>query len=124
MKSDGQEFLAEFSGSAPNSFEGRFANISTRLDLGNALCGKELSLLYQAAFNATLCNIAFNGLGGCGGEIRPDRELNRTMLETRFMFSRDRFFGSAGWRALPKSRQESIERIFLTVFVTEENLAH
>lgn len=123
MKTDGQEFLAEFSSSGPNTFEGRFANISTRLKLGKALTGQELSLLYQAAFNATLCNIAFNGLGGCGGEIRPDRELNRTMLETRFMFSRTRFFASAGWRALPKRRQESIERIFLNVFVTEVNLA-
>ena len=123
MKTDGQEFLAEFSGSGPNTFEGRFASISTRLNLGNVLTGKELSLLYQAAFNATLCNIAFNGLGGCGGEIRVERELNRVMLETRFMASRDRLFASAGWRALPERRQQSIERIFLNIFVTEDNLA-
>jgi hypothetical protein len=123
MRSDGQEFLAEFSGSSPNSFEGRFARISTRLNLGTVLTGKELSLLYQAAFNATLCNIAFNGLGGCGGEIRPDREPNRVMLEARFMASRARFFASAGWQGLSKQEQESIERIFLTVVVATENLA-
>jgi hypothetical protein len=123
MKSDGQEFLAELSSSAPNSFEGRFARISTRLDLGSALRADELSLLYQAAFNATLCNISFNGLGGCHGEIKPGRELNRRMLETRFMASRDEFFASAGWRTLSKWKQASIARIFLNVFVNEEHLA-
>ena len=123
MKTDGQEFLAEFSGSGPNTFEGRFASISTRLNLGNVLTGKELSLLYQAAFNATLCNIAFNGLGGCGGEIRTEREQNRVMLETRFMASRDRLFASAGWGALSERRRASIARIFLNIFVTADNLA-
>lgn len=83
----------------------------------------ELSFLYQAAFCATLCNIAFNGLGGCGGVIRPQRELSRRRLEQDFMAARDKFFASAGWRALPNPQKSSVQRIFLNVFVMDENLA-
>ena len=97
--------------------------VSLRLGLGDALAADELSLLYEAAFLATLCNIAFNGLGGCGGEIKPERETSRIMLEREFMAARDNFFRSAGWKALPPTQRGSIEKIFLDVFVIQANLA-
>ena len=83
MEQDGSEFLAELSGFAPNTFEGRFAVLSARLGLDGALSAKELRLLYQAAFYATLCNIAFNGLGRCGGEVKAEKEHQRIQLERR-----------------------------------------
>ena len=91
MKTDGQSFLDQLAGSAQNGFAVRFSRISTRLGLGVSLNGREVSLLYEAAFYATLCNIAFNGLGGCGGQVKPSREANRIDLEREFMAARDRF---------------------------------
>ena len=123
MNTDGQAFLEHIAVSSTNKFEVRFSRISIRLDLGSALDAKELSLLYEAAFLATLCNIAFNGLGGCGGEIKPDRELVRIMLEREFMEARTRFERCAGRKQLTSIQQTSIEHIFLNVFVSEENLS-
>jgi len=91
MKTDGQSFLDQLAGSSPDGFAVRFSRISTRLGLGVSLNGREVSLLYEAAFYATLCNIAFNGLGGCGGQVKPSREANRIDLEREFMAARDRF---------------------------------
>jgi len=123
MKTDGQSFLEHIAVSSTNKFEVRFSRISTRLDLGQTLDARELSLLYEAAFLATLCNIAFNGLGGCSGEIKPEREIVRTMLEREFMTSRARFLACAGMKGLSVPQSASIEKIFLNVFVAEDKLA-
>lgn len=123
MKTDGQAFLEYIAGSSTNKFEVRFSRISTRLELGGVLEAKELGLLYEAAFLATLCNISFNGLGGCVGEIRPERELVRTMLEREFMAAHARFLGCPGTKSLSSSQRASIDGIFFNVFVSDENLA-
>ena len=85
----------------------------------------ELRLLCDAALCAAWCNIAFkfNGLGGGDGEIRSDREFNRMLLERKFMAARGEFCASVGWKALPKSTRDSIERIFLNIFVVGDNFA-
>jgi hypothetical protein len=119
---DGQAFLEFISGSSSNKFEICFSKISARLNLGEALDAKELSLLYEAAFLATLCNISFNGLG-CGGEIKPNRELIRTMLEREYMAARARFLRCTGIERLSAAQTGSINRIFLRVFVMDPNLA-
>jgi hypothetical protein len=125
VNTDGENFLEELRGSTAHTstFEGRFCRIATRLGLGVFLSRDELGSLYQAALDATLCNIAFNGKGGCNGKIRAQREPSRRRLEQAFMEARDRFFASAGWKALPQPEQCSVIRIFLTVFVDEDNLA-
>jgi hypothetical protein len=120
MQTEGQNYLDQLAGPSCNGFEWRFSKISIRLGLGNTLIGNELRLLYEATFCATLCNIALNGLGGCRGKIRPERESNRVKLETEFMVARDRFCSSTGWKSLPLSQRGAIQRIFLNVFVTED----
>src|SRR5436190_21321714 len=120
MKTDGQDFIERLASSSPNTFESRFARTSKRLGLGTSLNSEHLNLLYEAAFYTTLCNIAFNGLGGSDGEIKPERELTRIKLEQGFMRARDRFFASSGWKKLRKAVKASIQRIFLTVAVLEE----
>jgi hypothetical protein len=120
---DGQAFLEYISGSSTNKFEICFSKISKRLRLGEALDARELSRLYEAAFLASLCNISINGLGECGGEIKPNRELVRIMLEREFMDAKARFFSCAGIQQLSTAQKDSISRIFLNVLVTEENLA-
>ncbi len=123
MKTDGHDFLDQLSAFPPTSFEGRFLKHSTRLKLASFLRAEELSGLYRVAFRAALCNIAFNGLGGCANEIDPEQEPNRRRLEQEFMTARNRLRASRGWKGLPKSRKESVERLFLTVLVADENLA-
>jgi hypothetical protein len=39
------------------------------------------------------------------------------------MDARDNFYRCAGWKALPPARKKTIQAIFLTVLVAEENLA-
>ena len=123
MKTDGQSFLDQLAGPMCSGFARRFSKISIKLGLGKTLMEHELKFLYEATFRATLCNIAFNGLGGCAGEIKDEREESRIMLEWEFMAARQNLFGSAGWEALPASVKGSIKNIFLRVFVAEENLA-
>jgi hypothetical protein len=123
MKKDGQHFLKKLSGFPQNSFENTFSKITARLGLGRALNAGELELLYAAAFLAALCNIAMNGLGGCGGQIKPEREANRMKLETEFMVTRDRFYATSGWNNLPASQRGMILRLLLRVHVRAENLA-
>jgi hypothetical protein len=101
MRTDGQDFLQKLVASSPSGFDTRLASISTQVGL----------------------DIALNGLGGCEGEIKPEREINRVRLESVFMAARDKYYASAGWKALPKSLRAPIQRIFLNVFVEEENLA-
>ena len=122
MKADGQDFLEQLTLFPTTSFEGRFLKTSTRLRLAGCLGAEELSLLYRAAFRAGLCNIAFNGLGGCGSEIKPEQEPNRRRLEQEFMTARDRFYACVGWKTLPESRQDAVTRAFLTVQISEQNL--
>jgi hypothetical protein len=123
MKTDGRSYLDLLGDPSCNDFERRFSKISIRLGLGKTLMGCELGLLYEATFCATLCNIAFNGLVGCGGEIKPEQEANRRNLEREFMAARGKLYGSEGWEALSASVKESIQRIFLSVLVAEANLA-
>jgi len=123
MKADGQNFLEQLTSFPPNTFEGRFLKTSIRLGLGADLDADELSLLYRAAFRAALCNIAFNGLGGCDSQIRPEQEGSRIRLEREFMIARDRFYACAGWKTLQKSQKSSIEKVLLQVFVEDKNLA-
>ncbi|MGH7971565.1 MAG: hypothetical protein ACREIC_22835, partial [Limisphaerales bacterium] len=115
MKTDGHDFLEQLETFPPASFEGKFLKTSTRLRLGCYLSAEELSRLYRAAFRSALCNIAFNGLGGCELEVKPDQEPNRRRLEIEFMIARDRFLESDGWATLPKLQRGSIQRSFLTV---------
>jgi hypothetical protein len=123
MKADGQQYLELLAAFPPRSFERDFSKTSTRLGLGGVLAPDELKLLLDATFYAGLCNIAFNGLGGCGGEIRPDRERNRMRLEQAFMAARAAFFACRGWTRLSPAQKGAIQRIFLLVKVNQENLA-
>lgn len=123
METDGNAFLEHLALSCSNRFQSRFSRVSLRLGLGQFLNATELNLLYEAAFLAALCNISFNGLGGCGGEIKPERETARIMLEREFMASRTRFFTSTGWKTLAKHLRESIKNVFLSVRITEANMA-
>jgi hypothetical protein len=123
MIRDGHGFLKELASFPANTFEGRFFQCSTELDLGAALNESELMLLYEACFYATLCNISFNGLGGCGGAIKPERESNRRRLEQAFMGVREALYDSPGWTSLPDSTREYVQGRFLTVHVVPESLA-
>jgi hypothetical protein len=123
MKTDGQVLLQELAEYPPNTFENHFARTSRRLGLGASLDREELLMLYTAAYHATLCNIAFNGLGGCQGEISPEREPVRLALEREFMTAREMFFRSRGWHSLPAQVRGPLCRIFLNVTIAERNLA-
>jgi len=123
MRADGHDFLSRLENFPLNSFAGRFLANSIRLGLGAALDANELGMLHRAAFLAALCNIAINGLGGCSGEINPSREITRISLEWSFMAARDKFFASAGWRALSECHQGLIHERFLKVAVADQNLA-
>jgi len=123
MMTTGEAYLNELAGFPPKTFPSHFSSSATRLRLGTFLDRTELKWLYEAAFVAALCNIAINGLGGCGGRIKPEREPNRRRLEQEFMAARDKLYASAGWRALPPFVRHPIQRIFLRISVNEENLA-
>lgn len=123
MDADSQDFSEELTSCSRTGFKGRFGRLTRRMGLNAGLTRTELRDLYEAAFLAALCNISFNGLGGCGGEIRPDKEATRRRLEQAFMEARNRFYASTGWAALPSARKKSIQEVFLTVQVAEENLA-
>ena len=98
MMTAGEEYLEELAGFPPKTFPSHFASSATRLRLGTFLDRTELNWLYEAASWAALCNIAINGLGGCGGRIKPEREPNRRRLERKFMVARDKLYASAGWQ--------------------------
>jgi hypothetical protein len=123
MMTTGEQYLSELAGFPPKTFPRHFSRRATKLRLGAALDRAELRWLYEAAFMATLCNIAINGLGGCGGKIKPEREPNRRRLETEFMTARDRLHASAGWQALPPFVRHPIQSAFLRISVNEDNLA-
>lgn len=123
MTPDGEQLLRELASFPAKTFESHFSRTSSRMGLGPLLGRDELTLLYRAAFLATLCNISFNGLGGCEGEINPERESTRRGLEREFMLARDGFYACPGWQSLPAAQQRPIQRVFFTVLVTEQNLA-
>jgi hypothetical protein len=123
MKNYGQAFLNELAGLPPDTFESRFSTTSTTLGLGAILDRNELTLLYEAAFRAALCNDAINGLGEHQGNIKAEGESKRTKFESEFMAARDIFYASAGWQALSAPDQSSIEGMFLGVAVAQDKLA-
>src|SRR5437879_10749793 len=86
LRTVGHDFLETLAGFPPHTFESRFYSTSQGLGLGSVLDRNELSLLYEAAFCATLCNLAMNGLGGCDQKPRPQGlEAKRRRLELDFM---------------------------------------
>ena len=103
------------------NFEKLFCSIA--IALKDQMDRHELGLLRQTFIRAYLCNIAFNGLGGCNGTIKPERERNRIALEQTFMIARDRLSASRGWKRLPSVVRQRLERTLLRVEVKEENLA-
>jgi hypothetical protein len=123
MMTTGEDYLDELAGFPPKTFPRHFSRRAIRLRLGTALDGTELKWLYEAAFGATLCNIALNGLGGCGGEIKPEREPNRRRLEGEFMAARDKFYACAGWQVVSPFLRHPVQSTFLRISVDEVNLA-
>ena len=123
MRKDGQDFLGSLAEFPPRTFESNFSSVSRRLGLGRLLNGSELNFLFQAAFKAALCKIAFNGLGGCGGQIKPEMERYRTKLETEFMAAKTEFFEGDGWQKLARAERAAVEELFLRVEVMENNYA-
>lgn len=123
MEADNQDFYEELDSCPQPGFQKRFGQIVGRMGLDRGLDQSELSSLYEAAFLAALCTISFNGMGGCEGEIRPEKEPTRRRLEQAFTGARNKFFGSPGWKALPQAQRKAIEAVFLTVLVIESNLA-
>lgn len=119
----GENYLNELAGFPPRTFPSHFAGSATRLRLGTVLDRTELKWLYEVAFLAALCNIAINGLGGCGGRIKPEREPNRRRLEREFMAARDKLYATVGWQALPPFVRRPIQTVFLRISVNENNLA-
>jgi len=123
MDADSQDFFEELTSCSRTGFKAKFGRTARRLGLSEGLTRSELSRLYEAAFLAALCNISFNGLGGCDGEIRPEKEPTRRKLEQAFMDACDNFYRSNGWKVLGAARKKSIRSIFLSVSIAEENLA-
>jgi hypothetical protein len=123
MMMTGEEYLNELAGFPPRTFPSQFAGSATRLRLGTVLDRTELKWLYEAAFLAALCNIAINGLGGCTGIIKPEREPNRRRLEREFMAARNKLYASAGWQTLPPLVRHRIQTVFLRISVNEDKLA-
>ena len=115
--------LNELSAFRPSTFENRFSREATRLRLASSLNRAELISLFEAAFAAHLCNIAFNGLGGCRAVIRPDRERHRIRLEQMYMTALGRFCIATGYQALSPSQKTLIHNSLLKVAVSDNNLA-
>jgi hypothetical protein len=122
MNADDTDFLVQSFSPRPNPFEHRCSRIASSYGLDAALAQEDLILLYRAALLAALCNLSFNGSCVCGGEIKAEGEPARRELEQTFMAARDAFLTCEGWRALPDFQKGVTQRIFLNVFVTEENL--
>ncbi len=123
MDAESQDFFEELASCSRTGFKTKFGRTARRLGLNVGLNRNELYRLYEAAFLAALCTISFNGLGGCAGGIRPEKEPTRRKLEQAFMDACHNFYRSAGWKALPTPQKKSIRTIFLFVSVSEENLS-
>ena len=123
MDAESQDFFEELANCSRTGFKTRFGRIARRLGLNVGLNRNELSRLYEAAFLAALCTISFNGLGGCAGAIRAEKEPTRRRLEQAFMDACHNFYRCTGWKALTTAQKKSIRTIFLFVSVSEENLS-
>lgn len=121
---NGQQFLEKLAEFPSDTFEFYFAQVADSLFLGEVMGAEDLRCLSEAALLARLCNIAFNGLGGCNGEIKPERECNRISLEQSFMSRKEKLGDCAGWTSLSSFQRETAARFFLNVSVAEDNLAH
>ena len=105
------------------AFETQFTRLADNLALSSWLSAENLRRLCEAAFYARLCNISFNGLGGCGGHVKPEREANRIILEQEFMAACATFWASSAVQTIPHGLRTRIRGVFLNVSVAEENLA-
>jgi hypothetical protein len=121
-QASGKQMLRELASFPFATFENKFSRGASRIGLGSLLSRDELQLLYDAAFIAAMCNISFNGLGGCGGEIKPERERHRRNLEAQFMFASGNFYASAGAKALTESQRVDVARTFLAISIHEREL--
>jgi len=79
---NGQQFLQQLAKFPSDTFEHYSSPVADLLRLGETMGAEDLGRLCDAAFLACLCNISFNGLGGCNGEIKPERERNRIKAQT------------------------------------------
>lgn len=123
MKNSAQEFLQELGNLPPDTIESRFSRASNHLSLADTLSRNELSLLYAAAFQATLCNQAINKPAELTGKTSTHQEATRYKLERDFMVAREIFYASPGWQNLEEPQRETIERAFLSVSVADDKLA-
>lgn len=123
MRNYGQVYLDDLGRCPAGTFESSFATVANKMGLGSILERNELTLLYEAAFRATYCNLALNGLGKFAGEVKAEDERLRSQLEREFMIARDTLLASPGWESLSVLERNALRRIFLDVFVTEERLA-
>jgi hypothetical protein len=121
MKNDAQTFLAQLASLPSDTFENHFSETSTKLGLGQVLNRNELTLLYESALRATLCNAVFNSLSN--GQIDPRDEPRRSKSEEEFMVAREIFYASAGWQNLTPREQQRIQKLFLNVSVAKKSLA-
>ena len=116
------DFLEQSARRCRDDFKRRCSRIVTSYGLDIALKREDLILLYRDAIRAPLCNLSFNGSWACGGGTKPEGERARRELEQTFMAARDAFLACGGWMALHDFQKGATQRIFLNVFVTEENL--
>jgi hypothetical protein len=124
MEPDSQESFEDLASDSQRlGFKTRFRRIAGGLGLNIGLNQNELARLYEAAFLAALCNISFNGLGGCGGTIQPEKEPTRWRLEQAYMDACQKFYRCKGWKALTPAQRKSVCAVFLAVEVSDENLA-
>lgn len=120
---NGQWFLQKLSEFPFDSFEYYFSQVAESLCLGEVMGAADLHRLADAASLARHCNIAFNGSGDSYGDIKPERELNRVMLEQKFMASMAKLRCCAGWNSLSRFHRETAAQFFLEVSVAEDHLA-
>lgn len=123
MRNPAQEFLQELGSLPPDTFESRFSRASTQLRLAETLTRNELSLLYEATYQAALCNQAINQPAEPTGKASPDRETTRYRVERDFMVAREILYASPGWQDLQEPQRATIEQVFLSVCVADDKLA-
>ena len=120
---NGQQFLQKLSEFPFDSFEYYFSQIADSLCLGDVMGAGDLHRLSEAASLARHCDVAFNGLGDSCEGVEPERELDRIMLEQKFMASMGKLRYCAGWNSLSRFQRETATRFFLEVAVAENHLA-
>jgi hypothetical protein len=121
MKNDAQIFLEQLASLPSDTFENRFSEKSTKLGLSKVLNRNELTLLYEAALRAVLCNTVINSL--INGKVDPKDEPRRSKSEEEFMVACEIFYASAGWQNLTPREQQRIQKLFMHVSVAKTSLA-